>query len=243
MAKHEFTRIKQETVRRKLDVVSKELITPRMLRIVFHSDELRGFHSPSADDHIKIFLPRDNTSEPVMRDFTPRAWDLDSGTITLDFALHPQGPAVEWARNAEIGAALQMAGPRGSTIVPDDFDWYLLIGDLTGLPSIGRRLETLRKGVSVYVLALVEDENEKQEFSTSTNCQIHWVKTDHNLQQDSESLLAAVKQLELPTGDGYIWIAAEVSVARELYRYAVDTLKHPKHWVKAAGYWERWEHR
>jgi len=237
MTKHEFTRVRQETVRRSLRVVSKEYLTPRMLRVEFYSDALRGFSSPLPDDHIKIILPGSDTSKPVMRDFTPRAWDVNAGTISLDFALHPQGPAAEWARTVEVGAVLEIGGPRGSTIVPDDFDWYLLVGDATGLPSIGRRLETLRQGVPVHALVLVEDGTEKQELATVSACRIDWIESSGNLRQDAETLISAAQALEFPAGDGFIWIAAEVSVVRDFYRYAVDMLHHPKEWVRAAGYW------
>jgi NADPH-dependent ferric siderophore reductase len=40
--------------------------------------------------------------------------------------------------------------------VPDDFDWYLLIGDETALPAIGRRVEELRADVSVTTFVLME---------------------------------------------------------------------------------------
>jgi NADPH-dependent ferric siderophore reductase len=218
-------------------VVSKQYLTPRMLRVEFYSDELRGFSSPSPDDHIKIILPGRGTGEPVMRDFTPRAWDSNAGTIALDFALHPHGPAAEWTRTAEVGSVLEIGGPRGSTIVPDDFDWYLLVGDAIGLPSIGRRLETLRQGVPVYALVLVEDGAEKQDLATVAACRVDWIESSGNLQEDSKTLVAAAQALEFPAGDGFIWIAAEVSVARDFYRYAVGALHHPKEWVKAAGYW------
>jgi NADPH-dependent ferric siderophore reductase len=237
MTKHEFTRVRQEPVQRSLRVVSKQYLTPRMLRIEFHSDELRGFNSPSPDDHIKIFMPGSGTSESAIRDFTPRAWDVNTGTIILDFALHPKGPAAEWARTAEVGTTVEIAGPRGSTVVPDDFDWYLLVADATGLPSIGRRLETLRPGVPVYVLALIDNSPEKQVLATAAECRIDWIESSGNLRQDAETLIASARALELPGGDGFIWIAAEVSVARYFYRYIVDVMHHPKEWVKAAGYW------
>jgi NADPH-dependent ferric siderophore reductase len=209
-----------------------------MLRILFLSDDLSGFDSPSPDDHIKIFLPSGEGAPPIMRDFTPRAWNITTGNITLDFALHQNGPASEWARKAERGDMLQIGGPRGSTIVPDDFDWYLLIGDATALPSIGRRLESLRSGIPVYVFALVADkEKEQQNFQTLTACQVHWLTSSGKSQEDSPTLRTAVESFRAPEGDGFIWIAAETSVARELYNYVVHSLRHPKEWIKAAGYW------
>lgn len=239
MMKHEITRMRRDVVRRTLRVASKQYITPRMLRIVLHSDELQSFDSPSPDDHIKIVLPANGDGKPVMRDFTPRAWDTEAGTLTLEFALHQNGPAVEWARKAEVGNALEIAGPRGSTIVPDDFDWYLLVGDATALPSIGRRLESLRRGVPVRVFALVANDGEQQKLSGSAACQIEWLHSSGNLHQDASALRTAVERFHLPAGDGFVWIAAEVSIARQLYSYVVETLHYPKQWVKAAGYWSQ----
>lgn len=238
MSKHEFTRVRHESSKRSLRVISKEYLTPSMLRIVFRSDDLSGFDSPSPDDHIKIFLPVSNEAPPIMRDFTPRAWNIASGSMTLEFALHENGPASDWARTAQPGDVIQIGGPRGSTIAPDDFDWYLLIGDATALPSIGRRLESLRPGVTVKVFALVQDkEKEKQTFQTSTACEVHWLTSSGKSQEDGAALREALKTFQAPESDGFIWIAAETSVARELYNYVVHTLLHPKEWVKAAGYW------
>ena len=93
MQKHEIIRIRKDVVRRTLRVAAKEYITPRMLRIVFQSDDLQGFDSPSPDDHIKIFLKSSGDEKPISRDFTPRTWDLEAGTITID------RPARSWTRN------------------------------------------------------------------------------------------------------------------------------------------------
>ena len=81
-----------------------------------------------------------------MRDYTPRAFDAAGNRLTIDFALHDAGPATAWALNARPGETLLIGGPRGSTVVPDDFDFYLLAGDETALPSIGRRLESPASG-------------------------------------------------------------------------------------------------
>jgi NADPH-dependent ferric siderophore reductase len=235
---HEITKIRREPVRRLLHVKSKEYVTPRMLRIVFESNELQGFDSPSPDDHIKIFLAGNADDQPIMRDFTPRAWDEAGKTFTLEFALHEHGPAAEWARAAQVGDPLPIGGPRGSTVVTDDFDWYWLIGDAAALPSIARRLEALRPGVATTVFALVPNEEEQQTFSTETLCTVHWLHSTGNLEQDSKLMAAAMKQQEVPNGDGFVWIACESSVSHQLYNLAVEELKLPKQWIKASSYWD-----
>ncbi len=49
----------------------------------------------------------------------------------------------------------------------------------------------------------------------------------------------AVERFRLPIGDGFIWIATEVPIARALYSYVVETLYHPKQWGEAGGYWSQ----
>ena len=224
-------------MRRKLRVATKERITPGMLRIVFQSDELQGFDSPSPDDHIKVFIPVNGDEQQVKRDFTPRAWDLDAGTFTLDFALHESGPATEWARSAKTCDVLEIGGPRGSTIVPDDFDWYLLIGDASALPSFSRRLETMRHAVLVHLFLLITNASEQQTFSTKANCSIQWLTTGNDSIEDASMLRVALANFAFPQGDGFVWIAAEKIVSRELYQYLVEERGHPAEWVKAAAYW------
>lgn len=45
-------------------------------------------------------------------------------------------------------------GPRGSFVVPLEYDWHLLVGDESALPAIARRLEELPPGKPV--IALIE---------------------------------------------------------------------------------------
>jgi NADPH-dependent ferric siderophore reductase len=236
-AKHEVTRVLREPVRRTLRVVTKQNITPGMLRVLFHSDELQGFDSPSPDDHVKVFIPGNGDGEPIKRDFTPRAWDLAAGTLTLDFALHESGPATEWARAARSGDVLEIAGPRGSTIVPDDFDWYLLIGDATALPSFGRRLEALRPKVPVQVFVLVADATQRQSFKTDADCRVIWLDGGSNPIADASTMRVALNNSTVPSGDGFVWIAAERSVSRGTYQYLIEERHHPAKWIKASAYW------
>jgi NADPH-dependent ferric siderophore reductase len=239
MTKHDITRHRMEVRRRKLNVSTKEHITPRMLRIRFTSDELQGFQSPSPDDHIKIFVPEKGGAGQAMRDFTPRAFDADAGTLTLDFALHERGPAIEWAKQAQVGDVLEIGGPRGSAVVPDDFDWYLLIGDETALPSIGRRVEGLREGVAVSTFVVVDDIQEQQEFRTRAQCTSRWITRNQTIDDDTKAMRAVLEDHVFPKGEGFIWIAAETSVARELYKFLTAERYHRKEWIKAAGYWSQ----
>jgi NADPH-dependent ferric siderophore reductase len=235
MSRHQITRLRHDTRRRTLTVASIELLGPHMRRIDFTSPELGDFVSASADDHIKLFFA--SAAGPVMRDFTPRRFDTAKGVLTIDFALHDSGPATQWAAGAEVGDTLEIGGPRGSAVVPDDFDWYLLIGDETALPAIGRRVEELREGVPVITLGLVESADDEQTFAAKAAWTGHWAHRAGKTGNDGALLLDALKGLTLPQGEGYVWIAAETAAAKTLRGHVLDTLGHPREWLKAAGYW------
>jgi NADPH-dependent ferric siderophore reductase len=235
-SRHEVKRVKREPKRRTLTVERVERLTPNMQRIFFTSPELADFDSAAPDDHVKLFVP-DGQGGMCMRDYTPRAFTPAQGRLTIDFALHEAGPATAWALAATAGETLQIGGPRGSSLVADDFDWYLLIGDETALPAIGRRLEELRPGVSVTTLVVVQTEADRQEIATATAWTPHWIARQGQALDDASLLKTALDDHTLPSGEGFVWIGAEGGVARTLRSYMAETRGHPKIWMKASGYW------
>ncbi|MEE3625118.1 siderophore-interacting protein [Nitrospirillum sp. BR 11752] len=238
--RHQIGRMRFDTRRRTLTVTSVAHLTPRMLRVTLTSPDLADFDSRGADDHIKLFFTGAD-GEMVMRDYTPRAFSREDRTLTLDFALHDAGPATAWAQSAKVGDTLEIGGPRGSMIVPDDFDWYLLIADETGLPAIGRRLEALRAGVPVHTVVAIDTDAERQTMETKARWIAHWVTRDRDGADDAASLRRVVEGIQLPPGDGYVWIAAEAAVAKSLRAFVLENLKHPAAWMRASGYWLRGE--
>ena len=54
-----------------------------------------------------------------------------------------------------------------------------------------------------------------------------------------DAVVAALRDLRLPDGDIYAWVAAESSVAKAVRAYLVGERGLNKVWVKAAGYWRR----
>lgn len=246
-ARHDIAKVRRD-IRRRHGVVSElEMLSPRMRRITFTSPDFADFESPSPDDHVKVFFPAiasDGAATVSARDYTPRAFDLERRTLTLDFVLHAAGPATSWARTARVGDTLEIAGPRGSTIVADDFDWYLLVGDTSALPAIGRRVETLRDGVPVTTVVMLDDDADVQAFTTGAAWQPQWLvrrpgPAAEDGAGDASAILAALDGLPLHQGDGFVWVAGETAVARAVRRYLIEQRQHPPAWLKASAYWTR----
>lgn len=228
-------RVRHEIKKRVLNVQSLEYITPLMLRINFNSEDLGDFTSLSPDDHIKLFFETPNGIE--MRDYTPRAFDNKNKSLTIDFAMHENGIATDWAKNAKIGDTLTIGGPRGSVIAEGTADWWLLMGDETAIPAIARRIEEMAKGTKAISLIAVSNEAEKQEFKTQADLQSFWIIRSENEKQNPEKFLEALENIELPKGDGFIWVAAEANVTRKIREYLFNIKNHPKNMVQAKGYW------
>jgi len=233
-------------------------ITPKMVRIIVGGAELEGFFSAAHDDHVKLFFPQPGQEKPVLptpspngpvypegaprpaaRDYTPRRHDAAANTLAIDFVLHGDGPAAAWAAQARPGQFLGVGGPRGSFIVPDDFDWYLLAGDETALPAIGRRLEELPAGTRALVVAEVEDAGEEQRFATRARLDTLWLHRGAAAPGEKSLLQKAISDLPLPPGEGYAWVAAEAATAKALRRHLVEERGLNKDRVKAAAYWKQ----
>lgn len=242
---------------RLLEVREVEELTPHMLRVVLHGDDWAGFKSAGADDHVKLMFaadgegapplpnpdpegPRypDGVTPPLLRDYTPRRFDPARGELTIDFVVHGEGPASGWAAGAERGAVLGQGGPRGSLSVSTDFDWYLLAGDESALPSIGRRLEELPPSARAIVIAEVADASEELSLDTRAQLDLRWIHRDGAAPGATDLLERAIRDLDLPGGDGFAWVAAEADTVRPLRVHLREERGLPKAWTRITGYWK-----
>ncbi|AXM96188.1 siderophore-interacting protein [Pseudomonas plecoglossicida] len=236
-------RVNHEIRQRSLQVLRVTELTPRMRRITLGGAQLKGFTSLGSDDHIKLLfaetaeqqaieagnLRRDGAVRPTMREYTPRRIDLSANEMDIDFVLHGDGPASTWAAQAAQGQILNIAGPRASMVVPDIFDSYLLVGDETAIPAIGRRLEELPAGRQVLAVIQIEDEQERQPLPSRAQVEVIWVKRD-------EDLLGLLKGLGLPGGKLYSWVALEKSLTRQAKALLLEK-GVAEDALKAAAYW------
>ncbi|MBY3142930.1 siderophore-interacting protein [Rhizobium laguerreae] len=227
-------RVRHDTRRRTLAVESIVDITPGMRRITLSRSDLGDFISLAPDDHIKIFVPAADGGEE-RRDYTPRRYDNAKRKLTVDFALHEAGPVTQWAINAQPGDRLEIGGPRGSAVVSETVKRWLLIGDETALPAIGRRIEESGAGTVVTTIAAVTGPLEEQTFETSAELHLHWVYRPLSQATDATAVLKLLSTVDIQP-ETFIWVAAEASVTRDIRAYLLER-GCPLGWIKASGYW------
>ena len=256
MALHE-NRLLRHTVKfRPLQVLRTEEISPCMRRVIVGGPALEGFDSPSPDDHVKLFFPNAEGQfvVPLMtpegprypegqqpspaRDYTPRWWDLEAGELALDFVMHGHGVASSWAANAQPGDAIAVGGPRGSHMTAPDYDTYVLIGDETALPAIGRWLETLPEGAQADVYIEIPESGDRQELPDDDRIRVSWLERNGFDAASSTLLEDVLTDFEEPDGDTFYWIATESRRARMMRKYIEGHLGVPKDWIRSTGYWK-----
>lgn len=223
-------RVRFELRRRDVRVVRVQRLSPGFVSVTFADESLRDFASLSFDDHVK-FMFQDADGQWVRRDYTPLHHDAARGELTIEFALHAHGPASDWARQAAPGQMAALGGPRGSMVVPLDFDWHLLAGDASALPAIARRLGELPGGARAIVLVEVADPADRRAFDTRADVRLQWVP-------DSPAWLHALRELRLPAGEGFAWCAGQAQVMRQARETLMAHHGHPREQLKVAAYWK-----
>lgn len=226
-----------------MEVLRTERISPGFVSVTLGGADLDGFTSLSFDDHIKIFLedePPTGIAPPpgpggrrIMRDYTPRRFDAERRELTVEFALHGDGAATAWAAQASPGQQLRIGGPRGSFVIPNDYDFQLLIGDETALPAISRRLEELPATANVLTFVQATDPADQRAFPTQARVGVTWTG------ENPDSLIKAIENLTLPAGEGFAWAAGEARVVAAIRAILVSTHGLDKDHIRAAAYWKR----
>lgn len=246
---------------RELVVQDSFPLTPSMQRVVLGGEQLGSFDSnghavepfrtENADDHVKLLIPvpGEEPPRPVQqdghldwppgalersRDYTPRRFDPVEGRLEIDFVRHAGGSAAEWAVSAKPGDRILVAGPRGTTVPPDDVDWYLLIGDETALPAIARWIEELPAGTPVTAIVSVPSAADEQHVEHHADLDLTWIHRDRT---SPDALPAAVRAVAWRPGQVYAWAAGEASMLRPVRRWLRDDKKIDRGHLDISGYW------
>src|SRR5215213_10071601 len=247
-------------VMRQVEVARVERITPHMVRVSLTGEGLLDFALPGPGGHVRLFLPKpgedgsslpeldaegrlpEGTPRPLSRVYTPRRFDDAAKLLDVDIVLHEgtDGPGAVWARGAAKGSRLMITGPSGRPYVADPAaDWYVLAGDLAGLPAVASIVESLAAGKRADVYVEIPDASDEVELLSAATLNVHWVHSgDH---ATGEELVDALKTTELPQGEGRVFVACEAGAMRDIKRYLLQDLKLNREHVYTHGYWQRGE--
>jgi NADPH-dependent ferric siderophore reductase len=177
----------------------------------------------------------------VNRRYTIRKLDPRLPAVTLDVSLHGEGPGTDWIRTAKIGSRIDAIGPRGKIILADDADRHLFVGDETGLPGALAMIESLPSGSKAIALFEIDSPADEQDLSgvPAGNFGLRWVhRLGRSVPGDTDLLLDALADMDVPTGKAHAYVAAEARVARAV-RNALSDRGLDAGQISAKAYWRR----
>mgnify|MGYP002720597845 CR=1 FL=1 len=240
---------------RVITVVDVVRLSATMVRVRFTGDTLDDFPTVAPEDHVKLFFDTDDSGDVVMpdlaggrwtpgnytfRDYTVRSFDPAGPFLDIDFVLHGNGVAGQWASRAVPGEKLGMLGPRGAFLVRDVCDWYVLAADETALPALARWVEGLREGVPVTAYVEVRDENSEIEIESRADLRVHWLHRGDAPAGTTDLIEQAIRAHPIPSeGDGFVWVAGEALSIKPLRRYLSRELGLDRDSWDVDGYWRR----
>ncbi|MBC2875435.1 MULTISPECIES: siderophore-interacting protein [Streptomyces] len=232
-------------------------LTPRMLRLRVGGETLRGFAAGrTADERVKLFFPAPGERAPALpeigptgmrypegaaiphaRSYTVRRFDPATLELDIDFVVHGDGRAVDWARRARPGDLLGIAGPTGGWTPAPEADVHLIAGDETALPAIATMLERIPSGARALVIAEVADEDDEQYLEAPPGTEIRWVRRDRAGWRSPTPMERAVRELAWPEGVVHAWVAGEASAVRAVRRHLLHERGLERSALDASGYW------
>ncbi len=233
-------------------------ITPRLLSVVVTGDDLDGFADAAPTSHLKVFLPAagqdapnlpefaaagaaqpDDGPAPTVRTYTPRGYDPATKALEIQFLLHGEGPASEWAVRAKPGDKLAVAGPGGRFSLEPAADHWWLAADESAIPAVGTLLDALPETATVDVHIEVDGPDDEMEIAGPAKTTITW---HHRGSSDAfgVELAEAAKAATIPDGTR-IWVACEAGAMRGIRRYFTRERGIPVAQLVTRGYWRTGE--
>ena len=241
---------------RRVEVVSVSRIRPRLVSVWVGGEALDGFAINAPTSHIKVYLPAagqqaptlaadgpngpvwpEDAPRPFVRTYTPRRFDEQSQTLEVQFVLHGEGPASDWAERAAPGDQLAVAGPGGRFSLDPSIERWWIAGDESAIPAVETLLEALPPSASAEVHLEVADSDDEIELSSPAKFDVTW---HHRRAPDAwgAELEQAAHDAEV-ADDTQLWLACEATTVRDLRRYFLVDRQHPRDSIVTRGYWRR----
>ncbi|MEM9214323.1 MAG: siderophore-interacting protein [Cyanobacteria bacterium P01_F01_bin.150] len=232
----------------KIIVVKKSAsITPHMQRITFTGDDLADFPDNYESGYVKLLFSPDGKAisdrhqteeEHLRRTYTVRSFNRAANELAIEFSLHgdKNGPAAAWAESTQPGDRILMAGPGPAKLVKNESDWFLLAGDMSGLPALCCNLEQLPNHAKGYAVIEVPSEADKQDLTVPEGITVKWVIS--NPGENSDALLDEIKPLDWKDGDPYVWVACEFNSMKKIRQYMKDVHSIKQGNIYISSYWK-----
>ena len=241
-----------------LTVTSTEMLTPRLRRVWFHSDDLSAFAASSdTDRYVKLVFPKDGVTYPepldvralrgvippedmpAIRTYTALFPDVEAGTVAIDFVVHgDEGVAGPWAMRAVAGTRLMVNGPGGAYRPYPTADWHLRGGDESALPAITAARRVMAEDAVVRVVALVDSADHEIDLPLPAKGEVSYLHRGSS--EDDGQLVEALRALDWLPGRVQVFAHGEAQeIMHGVRPYLFRERGLPREQVSVSGYWRR----
>lgn len=222
------------------EVLDVERHSPSMVRVELGGPGLADFVSLGVPDEACVFeFPVPNAVAGLRPD--PGRWyslhEVEPNYLAIGIVIHPGGLGSDWAEKASVGDTLRITQHNSWFRRPAEAQWQVLLGDITALPAIARIITESAADLPTRAIVEIPDPgDELDEWEHAAD--ITWV---HNagLTTTHSVLAELARDLQLPDGPGYVYVAGEASVTRAARKLLRAEHKVPAEQSGGIGYWRR----
>jgi NADPH-dependent ferric siderophore reductase len=229
-----------------------------MVSVQVGGDALEGFRIEAPTSHIKVFLPapgqsapvlpelgpdglvrpqpqpqaqeQDDAPRPVVRTYTPRRFDEESGTLEVQFVLHGTGPASEWAERAAPGDKLAIGGPGGRFSLDPTVGRWWIAGDESAIPAVATLLEALPPDTEAEVHLEVAGKDDEIDLPRT---EVTW----HHRRAPDAWGAELFEAAQAAAGEARIWVACEAAAMRRIRQHFLKDKGLKPSDLVTRGYW------
>ena len=212
-------------------------LSPHLRRIIVTGDSLEDFPTDQEGAHVKVVLPTSNDAERIMRSYTIRFFNWQTKELALDFVVNRHnGPATYWARNAQVGDSVSIAGPGQMKLTDFNHHSYLLVGDITSVNAINGYVPRFNDYADIKVIIVVPTRTDIIAMDYDDSCNTCWFIED-------EATISFTDQVKLSAQglatDTQVFMGLEASHIRSLRPVLQEDLGFSRVNVFAVGYWKQ----
>jgi NADPH-dependent ferric siderophore reductase len=240
---------------RPVTVHRAEHLTPRLVRITFGGPELDGMPVADPAASVRLLLPSPGTDtlvmprwngnefllpdgrRPVIRTFTPRRLDLETGELDLEVVVHGGGLASAWADAVVDGAEAAISGPGRGYTIDLDAPEFLLAGDETALPAITQLLEALPAATPVQVHIEIAEPDARLDLPDHRLATVEWRDLPRGTAA-GDTIVDAVRGASI-TPATRLWVAGEAAAMQRIRQHLFGERGLSRTQAVVRGYWKQ----
>ncbi|GAB2935763.1 siderophore-interacting protein [Nonomuraea fastidiosa] len=214
-------------------VAETEQVAPRMRRIRIAGAGIAGL-SWTPGRHVRVLVGGGSVLGGVLRTYS--VWRLDPERESIELIGYDHGgdaPGTTWVRSVEPGHEVAFTRPEGAFVLCPDAPYHLFAGEETASVAFGAMLRALPEDARVYGAVEAEGPGDHLDLPGG----LVTVCRNGAPAASSETLLEAVRKLDLPDEPGVAYLAGEARTIQAIRAHLVTERGWQRRDVRTKPFW------